>query len=106
MGGFSGGVGVVGGVGGAAPAARQKALRRDAAFATMAAPAPEEAMVARSEIASSVTGIEGRELGELFEYGFATPVTVRKERIAMLHSSAANHCAQAADLPDSSRASV
>jgi len=84
VGGFSGGVGVVGGVGGAAPAARQKALRRDAAFATMAAPAPEEAMVARSEIASSVTGIEGRELGELFEYGFATPVTVRKGESAML----------------------
>ncbi|MEN6608935.1 MAG: hypothetical protein ABFD60_16925, partial [Bryobacteraceae bacterium] len=66
------------------PAARQKALRDGTRFGAMAAPAPEEAMVARSEIASSVTGIEGRELGELFEYGFATPVTVRKGESAML----------------------
>ncbi len=86
VGGVAGGVagGVIGGIMSSQPAARQKALRDGARFGAMAAPAPEEAMVARSEIASSVTGIEGRELGELFEYGFAAPVTVRKGESAML----------------------
>ena len=44
-----------------------------------AAPAPG------SDAASSVApATEGRELGELFEYNFATPVTVRKGESAML----------------------
>ncbi len=47
-----------------------------------AAPAPP---LARAEAASSVgSPAEGRELGELFEYNFATPVTVRKGESAML----------------------
>lgn len=56
----------------------------------MAAPPPAAAPeavadFARAEMTSSV-GVtsEGRELGELFEYRFGTPVTVRKNESAML----------------------
>jgi len=65
--------GVVGGVLAAAP----RPLARAAAPAV---PAME-----RMEVASSVAPeAQARELGELFEYRFATPVTVRKDESAML----------------------
>jgi hypothetical protein len=35
-------------------------------------------------VTSSVTGAQARELGELFEYSFSEPVTVRKDESAML----------------------
>ena len=62
--------GVMGGVLAAAPRPLARA----------AAPAME-----RMEVASSVAPeAQARELGELFEYRFATPVTVRKDESAML----------------------
>ena len=65
--------GVVGGVLAAAP-------RPIARAAASAVPAME-----RMEVASSVVPeAQARELGELFEYRFATPVTVRKDESAML----------------------
>ncbi|MEN6603178.1 MAG: DUF4139 domain-containing protein [Bryobacteraceae bacterium] len=82
--------GVAGGVPGGAPggviggifgAARSKALR-DAA--PMAAPSPAP-MLMRAEAASSIAAVaEARELGDLFEYRFSSPVTVRKGESAML----------------------
>lgn len=51
-------------------------------------PAPEAAPLAaearRADVASSVAAAAGRELGELFEYPFAQPVTVRRGQSAML----------------------
>jgi len=71
--------GVIGGIIGAQ---RSKALR-DAAPA-MAPPAPAPLML-RTEAASSVAAVaEARELGDLFEYRFSSPVTVRKGESAML----------------------
>lgn len=64
--------GAVGGVPAPPPVARPLALA--------AAPAME-----RMEVASSVAPeAQARELGELFEYRFAAPVTVRKDESAML----------------------
>ncbi len=64
-------VGVVGGISGGLMAAR-------------AAP-PAAGPVARREAASTVVAAaQGQELGELFEYSFAEPVTVRKGESAML----------------------
>jgi hypothetical protein len=53
--------------------------------AELEAPAAPAPAFARADAASSVVSTaEGRELGELFEYNFATPVTVRKGESAML----------------------
>ncbi len=80
VGGVPGGTpgGVIGGIMGALPA---KSLR-DAA---PAAPPPPGRMTMRMETASSVAMVaEARELGDLFEYRFPSPVTVRKGKSAML----------------------
>ncbi len=37
-----------------------------------------------TRLTSSITGAQARELGELFEYSFSAPVTVRKDESAML----------------------
>jgi len=60
----------------AAPMAKSSAARRE-----MAALMADNAMPAQSNVAVETTG---RELGELFEYAFATPVTVKKNESAML----------------------
>lgn len=73
--------GVAGGFGGgvARAAARADGAQRSAMLAE-ASPPP-----APMEVASSVApATEARELGELFEYNFATPVTVKKSESAML----------------------
>ncbi len=63
----------------AGPRAAKMALGRGAAMAEMAAAEP---MMDRGSNISVQT--EGRELGELFEYAFSTPVTVRRNQSAML----------------------
>ncbi|MFN0101760.1 MAG: hypothetical protein ACKV2U_06670 [Bryobacteraceae bacterium] len=70
-----------------APPPMAKAANRMAGVAgfigrEMMAPAPAEAMMARESTISVQT--EGRELGELFEYAFGAPVTVRRNQSAML----------------------
>lgn len=59
----------------AAPPAPRRALMADMAMAA------EAERAAESTVAVSA---QGRELGDLFEYRFATPVTVRKSESAML----------------------
>ncbi len=59
----------------AAPPAPRRALMADVAMAA------EAERAAESTVAVSA---QGRELGDLFEYRFATPVTVRKSESAML----------------------
>ena len=85
-------------LGGAAPAAPAMAGRRDAAMfrnqgnmqqsARSQAPAQSAEMmmeVAADKAVSNVEGTaEGRELGELFEYRFGKPVTVKRNESAML----------------------
>ena len=61
----------------AAPAQERKAFNRTEQSAEM----KESVLVYESSIASSATG---RELGELFEYRFSGPVTVKKSESAML----------------------
>jgi hypothetical protein len=70
--------GAVGGVGGGG--------RRDMAKAAMPAPMPAQALAIRSEVAPStvVPSATGQELGDLFEYRIAQPVTIRKNESAML----------------------
>ncbi len=59
--------------------------RRDAPRRAMAMEAAAPALRAQPEMLSSVApAAEARELGELFEYSFATPVTVRRGESAML----------------------
>ncbi len=78
--GMGGGVGS--GIGGpppppmamAAPMAKRSMAREEARFADAAAPA-------QSNVAVNTAG---RDLGELFEYSFSTPVTVKKNESAML----------------------
>jgi hypothetical protein len=60
----------------AAPMVKSRAARLDTAASMFAEAAP-----AQSNVAVETTG---RELGELFEYAFATPVTVKKNESAML----------------------
>jgi len=82
--------GVVGGVAGdeemraELKAGRRDALRQRAMAESMAAPplAPRPAPAAAPSSVVSTT--VGRDLGELFEYGFEQPVTVRKNESAML----------------------
>lgn len=67
----------------AAPAPVPRAMMRapEAAESVMMA----EAQPLRTDMASSVAaGAAGRELGDLFEYRFSTPVTVKKSESAML----------------------
>ncbi len=84
-------------LGGAMPAAPAPGMRRDAAFrnqgnmqqfARAQAPAQAAEMimeVAADKAASNVEGTaEGRELGDLFEYRFGKPVTVKRNESAML----------------------
>jgi hypothetical protein len=68
-GGASGGV--IGGVAAPSPAPAQTAQRQIVANQLMA-------------IKSSVEGAAGTAMGELFEYGFAQPVTIKKNQSAML----------------------
>jgi hypothetical protein len=73
--------GVIGGILGGAP--RMKAMRGEAAPAM--APSPPMQMRVRADAASSVAAVaEARELGDLFEYRFASPVTVLKGESVML----------------------
>lgn len=67
----------------AAPAPRMKSGRAEALGRATAADAVMEAapMTAPSDILAAA---EGREVGELFEYRFGTPVTVKKNESAML----------------------
>lgn len=58
-----------------------KAMRMSAGLAGGVARVAEAAPVAPSSIAAVA---EGREMGELFEYHFSAPVTVRKDESAML----------------------
>lgn len=59
-------------------------LPPQAAFRTLSAgPAPPPE-ARREDVASSIVPTEGRELGELFQYDFAQPVTVRRGESAML----------------------
>ncbi len=60
----------------AAPMVKSSVARREMAAATFAESAPLQSNVA--------VETAGRELGELFEYAFATPVTVKKNESAML----------------------
>jgi septum formation inhibitor MinC len=72
--------GVIGGVLGSA---RAKTMREMPAV--MAAPPPPAPIELRADAASSIAAVaEARELGDLFEYRFASPVTVRKGESAML----------------------
>jgi hypothetical protein len=81
--------GVIGGLAGGAPMAMAAPPPPPAPMRAMrkAAPAAADAMMeevrerAESTVAQTA---EGRELGELFEYRFSTPVTVRKNESAML----------------------
>lgn len=76
--------GIAGGVPGAAPPppAPMAAMRR-ASPGTAGAMAMADQMRESAESTVAQTA-QGRELGELFEYRFATPVTVRKNESAML----------------------
>jgi hypothetical protein len=78
---FEASSGVIGGIGGGGN-------RRDAvskSMAMMASPPPQAAPVFRSVAPSSIVADAiARELGELFEYRIAQPVTIRKNESAML----------------------
>jgi len=78
--------GALGGLGGALSPAAQKAAAPPAPLARQRAMAGlQDAQEARYEIASNVAvNTEGRDLGELFEYRFSTPVTIKKDESAML----------------------
>ena len=75
--------GIVGGAATGNRLARFKSMAAPAPPAPAAAPAPasDMVMVTNSSIAAPATA---RELGELFEYRIATPVTIRKSESAML----------------------
>lgn len=60
-----------------APMAKSSMMRRE----MVAAEAVADAMPAQSSVAVNTAG---RDLGELFEYAFSTPVTVKKNESAML----------------------
>jgi hypothetical protein len=79
--GMAGGVlgGIVGGVPGAAPPPPARAK----AFVANQLMAPR-AMAQTVEVTSDVVGATGSVLGELFEYNFATPVTIKHNQSAML----------------------
>jgi hypothetical protein len=90
---YQGGVvgGVIGGIiGQDAQAAAEAVSERDEfagrrMAANAPAPAPAFAKALRSDMRTNVAGIAaGRELGELFEYAFDKPVTVRAGQSAML----------------------
>ncbi len=82
--------GVVGGVPGGVPggmlgASRSKALREVAAAPPPPPPAAAPVMRMRADALSSVAAVaQGRELGDLFEYRFSSPVTIPKSESAML----------------------
>ncbi len=73
-----------GAIGGAMPPpapAKAAMPRRGMMMAELAAPSAQ----ARDELASNIESVaEGRELGDLFEYSFSKPVTVKKSESAML----------------------
>ncbi len=70
---------LVGTAGGGAERERGKAVRE---ASPSSAPAP---MLMRADVASSIAAVaETRDLGELFEYRFSSPVTIRKGESAML----------------------
>lgn len=75
--------GVPGGViGGIVAGARSKEMRM---AAPAMAPPPPAPLQMRADAVSSIASVaEARELGDLFEYRFASPVTVRKGESAML----------------------
>jgi hypothetical protein len=78
--GFAAG-GVIGGLAGAAPSAKMRANT----MADRAAPAPAQVAEMAGGVPSSVNvNTASRELGDLFEYRFGTPVTVRKNESVML----------------------
>ena len=84
--------GIVGGVPGGVAPEEAGSVRRDQARFKAAAPPPPAAMAmadiaeARQEAAPSTVAAPAaaREIGELFEYRFATPLTVRKGESAMI----------------------
>jgi hypothetical protein len=88
---YEGAVQEAAGVGGAVPggviggiigAVRSKAMRDNA---PAMAPPPPAPILMRAGAASSVAAVaQARELGDLFEYRFTSPVTVRKGESAML----------------------
>jgi hypothetical protein len=80
VGGVPGGVagGVIGGI--AAPE-KMKAFTRLESFGKLQAPPPMRMRVEPSTVAANT---ETRELGDLFEYRFAAPVTIHKNESAML----------------------
>ncbi len=84
-GGIRNGPGAGGGIGagsGGGVAAESKAMARRQMAAPMAAAALRDR---EDDVSSSVApGTQARDLGELFEYNFSTPVTVRKGESAML----------------------
>jgi hypothetical protein len=70
-----------GAVGGVAGYLEPRAMEKQAMPAPAPPPAPTPRAVAPSSIVADATG---RELGELFEYRIAQPVTIRKNESAML----------------------
>ena len=87
VGGVPGGVaaGMIGGKLAPAPPPAQEAARRAETLEAVAAPAEYRRESARADVSSAVAATaEARELGELFEYSFAEPVTVGKGKSAML----------------------
>ena len=88
---YAGGVigGVIGGVPGGAPpppppAAKMNQFERLQQFANVQSAA--QMQFSRPDASQSTIAVsaEGREMGELFEYSFATPVTVKRNESAMI----------------------
>jgi chaperonin cofactor prefoldin len=78
--------GAVGGVGGRLRANLADTADKKMLNYPMAAPPPAPAMAIRAEVAPSTVAAAatGQELGDLFEYRIAQPVTIRKNESAML----------------------
>jgi hypothetical protein len=75
--------GVLGGVVGGVPGAAPRPSARAKQFVNNQLMAPG-AMAQTVEVTSNVAGATGSVLGELFEYNFATPVTIKHNQSAML----------------------
>jgi hypothetical protein len=80
--GVFGGTGMAGAIGGI-PMAAPPPSARAKAFVANQFMAPR-AMAQNVEVTSDVAGATGSVLGELFEYNFATPVTIKHNQSAML----------------------